>query len=521
MKVVVAGGSGFLGSHVVERLQVDGHDVAILARGRRAAPEGVTLVRCDLGRQPLPMGALEGAQAIVNLAGIKREAGTQTFEAVHVEATRRLLEAARALGVRRFVHVSVVCSRPDPRSGYHETKWRAEELIRGSGLPFTILKPGVIYGSGDDMLTHLIKMIRFAPVFPVVGQGRSLLQPVDVRDVAEAVAAALLSPTAAGQSYDIVGPERVPLREVVRRVAEGIGLPVAILPTPIPILRQAVRLMDAATSRPLSTPAQLQMLIDGLVGDPAPARRDLGLEPRAFTAEPARSVEGAIPPLFGFSLRLAPTRDHREWLRRFRPWWGRAVGVAVLACVLLPILSLLLQNVWYRMAASAAVMIPAAMWAVRLGWRELYRPARWHLPAGLLAAAALYAAGAVVTRGILFLPGAPAQVAAPYRWPSLVPEALVLPLLVFIILGEEIVWRNAVTLPFAARFGPLGGSVAAGAAFAAAHLSLGMPVLLLAAFAAGTFWSAMVVRTRSALPALVCHIAWDLAVMMWWPYAAG
>ena len=518
MKIAVAGGSGFLGGHIVERLRREGHEILVLARGSRVAPAGATLVPCDVAHEAVPIGRLAGVEAIVNLAGIKRESGTQTFEAVHVEATRRLIEAGRELGVRRFVHISVVCSRPDARSGYHDTKWRAEQLVRAGGLPFTVLKPAVIYGPGDDMLTHLAKMIRFAPLFPVVGRGRSLLQPVDVRDVAEAVAAALVVPAAEGQSYDVVGPERFPLREVVRRVADGLGLPLAILPTPIPFQRVAVRVMNAVTSRPLSTPAQLQMLVDGLVGDPEPAARDLGLRPRAFTAEAARSVE-AVPPLFGLSLRLAPAGGHLEWLRGRRRLFGRAVAVAALACVLLPLLSLVVPNVWYRMAASAAVLLPLALATVPVGWRELYRPARGHLLIGLTTAAVLYLAGAAVTRALLsLLPGAAAQVAELYGWPSRVPPSYVLPLLLFIILGEEIVWRNAVTLPFAARLGPVWGCLAAGTVFAAAHLSLGMPLLLLAAFGAGTYWSALVVRTRSAIPALVSHVAWDLAVMFWWPY---
>ena len=107
--------------------------------------------------------------------------------------------------------------------------------------------------------------------------------------------------------------------EVVRTVAEGAGLRVHIVPTPIPLQRVAVRVMDAVTSRPLSTPAQLQMLVDGLYGDTKPARRDLGLVPRPFTAEAVRAIEGAIGSLFGTSLRLVDRRGHAEWLARHRP----------------------------------------------------------------------------------------------------------------------------------------------------------------------------------------------------------
>ncbi len=186
MKVIVAGGTGFLGRHVTAALLATGHRVLLLSRGTREVPcaEGVEIVPCDVGAGPIPLEPLGGHDALVNLVGIKREEGMQTFARVHVEATRHLLAAAKALSLRRFVHVSVVCSRSDSRSGYHNTKWLAEQLVRASDLDFTILKPGVIYGPGDDMVTHLVKMIRFAPIFPIVGRGESILQPVHVRDVA-------------------------------------------------------------------------------------------------------------------------------------------------------------------------------------------------------------------------------------------------------------------------------------------------------------------------------------------------
>ena len=133
MKVAIAGGSGFVGRHVVEALRARGHAVVVLARGRRGLPLGAELVSCDLARGAVPAEALRGCDAVTNLVGIKREEGTQTFEAVHVEATRGLLSACVEAGARRFVHVSVVCSRPDPRLPYHDTKWRAGRRCARAG----------------------------------------------------------------------------------------------------------------------------------------------------------------------------------------------------------------------------------------------------------------------------------------------------------------------------------------------------------------------------------------------------
>jgi NADH dehydrogenase len=518
MRVAVAGGSGFIGRHAVAALRARGHDVVVLARGTRAAVPGARAVAWDAARDPVPVADLAGVRAIVNLVGIKRADGAQTFEALHVEATGRLLEAAGALGAR-LVQVSVVASRPDPHQPYHDTKWRAEERVRASGQPVVVLRPGVVYGPGDDMVTHLAKMIRFAPVFPVVGRGRAVLQPVDVRDVAGAIVSAVERPDVLGRTFDVVGPDRLTLRDVVRLTAQGIGLPLAILPLPVALHRVAVRLMGRVTRRPLSTPAQLQMLVDGLSGDDAPARRDLGVVARPFTAEAVRPLAATVPPLFGWSLRLVAHRNHSAWLARRRAALPPALALGLAGIVLFPIVTAFVPNVWYRMAFTSALLTPFALHAADVGWRELFRPSRRLVLQGIGWTAVLYVLGWLVTQALLPVPGAREQIALLYAWKSSVAAPLVFPLLAFIVLGEEILWRNAVTLPLAARWGAVAGVVGASAGSAAMHVAMGVPLVMLAAFGAGAFWSAIVVRSRSAVPALVSHLVGDLAVMFWLPYA--
>ena len=313
-QIVVAGGTGFLGRHVVSELVERGHRVVILSRraGSGLSHSSVDSVTCDVSNGELPLEKIRGSDAIVNLIGINRETRTQTFQRVHVDAPRHLAAAAKETGIRRLIHISVVAARPDQSQPYHDSKWQAEELIRNSGLDFTVLRPGVIYGPGDDMITHLVKMIRFCPLFPVVGRGRSLLQPVSGQDVARVVSAAIENQAAVGRTYDVVGPEPMPLSSVVRTVAEGAGLNVWIAPTPIWFQRFGVWLMNRLFSNPLSTPAQLQMLIDGLTGDPGPTARELGVEPVPFTSEMIAAVEAEIPSLFGFSLRFLRGSGYRR-----------------------------------------------------------------------------------------------------------------------------------------------------------------------------------------------------------------
>jgi uncharacterized protein YbjT (DUF2867 family)/membrane protease YdiL (CAAX protease family) len=522
MKVAVAGGTGFVGRHVVAALSAQGHHVVVLARGTHApeAGPGVELVCCDVASEPPPLEALTGCAALVNLVGIKREDGSQTFERVHVAATKHLLAAAHAAGIPRFVHLGVVASRPDERNAYHDTKWQAEELLRASGLDWTILRPSVIYGRGDDFVTHLVKMVRFAPLFPVVGRGDSQLQPVAVETVATAVAQSLERDTTIGRSLDLVGPQAMTLREAVRAVAEGLGQSVWIVSTPVWLQRRAVQVMNALTPRPLSTPAQLQMLIDGLVGDPTPAREVLGVKSPPFSATRVSELAAGIRPLFGVSLRPGAGAQSASWLDAWREYAPRAAVLAALAVVLLWGLAALVPNIWLRMAAYYAVLGPLALGGVQGGWRSLLAPRPWHLIVGVGAAVAVYALGWVGFRVVLTaFPALAAEVPALYAWRDQLPNALVgLPLLVAIVAAEEVVWRAAVTLPLAARWGPWAGIALGALVFGVAHLGFGSALLVLAAVVCGACWGGLAVTTRSLVPSFVCHLLWDLAVLFWLPY---
>jgi uncharacterized protein YbjT (DUF2867 family)/membrane protease YdiL (CAAX protease family) len=516
MLIAVAGGSGFVGRHVLEALRSRGHQLLAVDRGRRPRPAGVDHVACDLAGQDPPPEALRGVAAVVNLVGIKRPAQGVGFVGAHVDATARLIAAARAAGVRRFVHVSVVCSRRDATLPYHDSKWKAEELVRRSGLRFTILRPGVIFGRGDDMVTHLVRMIRSAPVFPIVGRGDALLQPVHVEDVAAAVVAALERPRAVRRTYDVVGARALSLREVVETVARAAGLPLFIVPTPLALMRPVVTAWSALSAGALSTPSQLRMLQDGMTGDGEPARRDLGLEPRAFDEEAVRGLAPDIGPLWGLSVRLSPHAqpESPEQAAGTRGPWV----VALTSLLLLPLLGRWIDNVWYRMALNAAVLVPLALVAVPLPWTRLFRPSLRLVAIGAAAAVLLYAAGAVVAHVLAAFPATAAQMAAVYGWRAAVPPAQALPLLLWIVLGEEIVWRTALTLSLAARWGAGRALILSALVFAGAHVSLDQPLLLGAALGAGAYWSAMVLRWRSAVPALVSHALWDVAVLFVWPY---
>jgi len=219
-RVFVTGGTGFVGRAVVHAVRADTHIVRCLVRRGSERDldgfESIERVEGDVLAPETLEAVMAGCDTVIHLVGIIREHPARgiTFERLHVTATRNVLEAAARTGVRRIVHMSALGARAGARSRYHQTKWRAEEAVRASGLQWTIFRPSIIYGRGDGFVTPLAKVVRRAPVVPVIGTGDTRLQPVPVEHVAEAFAQAL------GRGDEL----RDPLRWVWRvafRVAAG------------------------------------------------------------------------------------------------------------------------------------------------------------------------------------------------------------------------------------------------------------------------------------------------------------
>jgi NADH dehydrogenase len=182
MKIAITGGTGFVGRHLAERLAADGHQVVVIGRGDPAKhallPRGVTIVTADITDEPALEAAFSTCEAVAHCAGINREIGSQTYARIHVAGTRAVVEASYAAGVERLVMLSFLRARPDGPTEYHRSKWQAEELVRGSGRTWTILKAGVIHGRGDHMLDHLSHAFFTFPIFGLVGLHERPVRPV-------------------------------------------------------------------------------------------------------------------------------------------------------------------------------------------------------------------------------------------------------------------------------------------------------------------------------------------------------
>lgn len=299
MRVAITGGSGFVGRNLAARLD----DAVVVSRR-----SGIDITDVDA-----LTAAFEGCDAVAHCAGINREIGDQTFRRVHVDGTAAVVEAARRAGVRRIVMVSFLRARPDCGSGYHESKWEAEEIVRASGIPHTILKSGMIYGPGDHMVDHVTRAVRTLPMFWTVGYRERTARPVPIDDAVDVLVAALEGrvpdPTVA-----VMGVDEVTLGEAIRRIARVAGRRPAFVPVPTWIVRMLAQITEWTMVVPLVAKAQARMLAEG-VSEAAPPAPEVPLAIRPARPFSDERIRAALPDgRFGLSdLRLARRIQRSAW----------------------------------------------------------------------------------------------------------------------------------------------------------------------------------------------------------------
>jgi len=270
MRIFVAGGTGFVGEHLVAALREKGHEVGLLVHRRNSQTAGgIHQAEGDVTRLETFEQAVRGCDAVINLVGIIRESPSRgiTFERLHVQATANMLEATRMAGIRRYLQMSALGTRPDAVSRYHQTKFRAEELVRSSGLDYTILRPSLIYGPKDAFINMLAGHIRLGPVMPVIGSGSYRLQPIHADDVARCFALALGMPETIGGCYELCGNNRLSYVELLDAVASAMGKTAPFKPrVPLGLMKMIIPVMQRMPQFPI-TMDQLQMLIEENICD--------------------------------------------------------------------------------------------------------------------------------------------------------------------------------------------------------------------------------------------------------------
>jgi len=284
--IAVTGATGFVGRHIAAVLTRRGHAVRALVRrpiqARTLANLGVELVPGDLADVAALTTLTRGAHAVVHLVGIIVEKGPATFHAVHVDGTRRVVEAARQAGIERFVHMSAVGARDEPGATlYHRTKWHAEEQVRASGLSHAVFRPSIISGPENAPIRTLARLHRWSPVVPVFGDGRFPTQPVWVEDVALAFALSVEQPTLSG-AFELGGPQVLTYEEFLLAIGRAAGHPRPLVHMPLALARAAAGAFDLLGPAAPLTSDQLQMLVEGSATPANAIESVFGIRPIPF-----------------------------------------------------------------------------------------------------------------------------------------------------------------------------------------------------------------------------------------------
>lgn len=300
MRIGITGGTGFVGGHLAEKLSRRGHEAVVLSRGVDMRPwarqvlqlPGVSFIQVGTANEDGLRRAFQGCDAVAHCAGINREIGHQTYEAVHVQGTANVVRAAEQAGVQRIALLSFLRARPHCGSPYHESKWAAEELVRASGIEWTVLKPGMIFGRGDHMLDHLSHALYTFPLFLGIGERR--VRPLAVEDALGVLVAALVDGRLPRKTVGLVGPTEIGFDDAARRVAGIMGVRRPFLRAPLAFHRLLAMVAETVMSVPLISKAQVRILKEEVV-EAVCAPDDLPADLVPATAFNEASIRRGLP----------------------------------------------------------------------------------------------------------------------------------------------------------------------------------------------------------------------------------
>lgn len=289
-KVLVLGGSGFVGRSVCEQLVRRFPGLQLVVPTRRAPHAGhlrtlpgVEVVVADVHDPVRLTDLVRGCDAVVNLVAILHGSASE-FEAVHQRLPQNLTRAMHGAGVLRLVHVSALGAASYAPSNYLRSKAAGEDALKAGGLAVTILRPSVIFGQHDELLNLFARLQRLAPVLPLAG-GHVHFQPVWVEDVAAAIVKVLEDPSWAGRTIECCGPQVMSLSEIVRLAGRLSGHERAQIPLPEWVARIQARLFEWLPGRPLISRDNLDsMRVPSVASGRLPGLADLGITPAPIGA---------------------------------------------------------------------------------------------------------------------------------------------------------------------------------------------------------------------------------------------
>lgn len=283
---LVFGGSGFLGAAVVRELVDAGRSVRLAAR-RPVLPDWadpddpIELVSADIRRRDDVAAALEGANVVVNAVSLYVEQRGLSFEDIHVQGAGRLAQQAQDAGIEQLIHVSGIGADTRSPSAYVRARARGEEAVIDALPRAIIVRPSVLFGPDDALLSNLAGLTRL-PLIPLFGRGHTRLQPVHVRDLARAIAHLADEPASPRRLFELGGPDVLSYREVLRLVMAHQGRERPLMPVPFIVWRALAALASLLPNPPLTRDQVLLMAQDNLASDAMGSFADLGLLPHSL-----------------------------------------------------------------------------------------------------------------------------------------------------------------------------------------------------------------------------------------------
>jgi NADH dehydrogenase len=285
--ILAAGGTGFVGSGIVRELARRGQRVVVFTRSAAKAEDRfpgleVGYRQGDVRDSESLVAAMEGVEVVIGTvqfpnSPIENRRRGYTFEEIDAAGTERLVTAARAAGVRRYIYLSGAGAAPDARYHWFRAKWRAEEAVRGSGIPYVILRPSWVYGPEDHSLNRFLAMSRSLPFVPMIGDGnRQRLQPVFIDDVGRAVAGVVENRATDGRAFELGGPEVLTMNEIVRTALEVMGRRRWLLSAPKGLMKALAALLRFLPGPPL-TPDAIDFITMDALADSSALVETLGL----------------------------------------------------------------------------------------------------------------------------------------------------------------------------------------------------------------------------------------------------
>lgn len=288
LRVVILGGTGFVGHSLCLRLTEAGHTVRVLSRRREQHRDLLVLptlqvIDADVHNPAVLRREFQGMDAVVNLVGILNQTRRESFARAHVELPAKVVQACRQAGVRRLLHMCALHAAPDAPSEYLRTKAQGEKTVldaESSDLHVTSFRPSVIFGPRDSFTNRFARLLRRVPlVFPLACPD-ARLQPVYVEDVARAFCVALDRDATFGQRYNLCGPEAFTLREIVERIAATLGLRRRLWPLGDRLSRLQASLLQFAPGKPFTPDNYRSLQVASVCDAPFPAV--FGIRPSRF-----------------------------------------------------------------------------------------------------------------------------------------------------------------------------------------------------------------------------------------------